>query len=195
MLNLDQWRTFLLDEKLKDKQKNGKELARNLTILSENEFCNSINALITGMHDDRTSYARMQLYLYAKYLRYEYLREAMEYMKQNGSFLVYTPIISAKWDFRREDLPVEKSFLPDSILWYESSVRTIAGSRKIFKHKLAKVSGDRFFYGRNCFPLAKRNYYELIKKYELKFSKIRKSLFLISEIKSKLKSINNLFSD
>ena len=195
MLNLDEWRNFLLAEKLKDKKKHGKEIARNLITLSENEFSNSINVLITGMHDDGMTYARMQLYLYGKYLRYGYLREAMEHMKQKGSFLVYTPVISAKWDLRREDLPVEKNFLPDSILWYESSVRTIAGSRKIFKHKLSKVSGDRFSYGRNCFPLAKRDYYEIIKKYELKFSKIRKSLFLISEIKSKLKSINNLISD
>ena len=202
MIELESWRKFLIAEKrrMADKHnrvKNG-ELAKTTDTIpdtnlmpTESEFKASFAVLTDNAEKYETAYMRMMIIVYARKLRFDYLKEALALSKQDGKFLVYTPIVTVRWEENCDPDKPEMSVLPDRIDWYENAIRTISGKRKVLKRRIKKITGDQFCYGRSCFPLADPRDYALIKQYENKFKELRKMIATLTEIKAKFKVLNN----
>ena len=202
MIELESWRKFLIAEKrrMEDKHnrvKNGVLPKTTDTIPDTNlmpaeiEFKASFAALTDNAEKHETACMRMMIIVYARKLRFDYLKEALALSKQDGKFLVYTPIVTVRWEENFDPNMPEMSVLPDRIDWYENTIRTISGKRKVLKRRVKKITGDQFTYGRSCFPLADPRDYALIKQYENKFKELRKMIATLAEIKAKFKVLNN----
>lgn len=201
MIEIESWRKFLIAERqrMEDKHKrakNGNTLqnANNIPdtdlMPTENEFKASVAALANNAEEHETACIRMMIVVYARKLRYEYLKEALRNCERENKFLVYTPVVTIRWAPTVDIENPELQMIPDRIEWFETSIRTYKGKRVTLKRRVKKVSGDQYHYGRSCFPLADSKDYSLIRLYESQFRKLRKMIAVVVEIKSKFKILN-----